>query len=255
MDLSEKTAVVTGGARGIGRAYCERLAAEGANVVVIDKSSAEAIEEVASSLRGAGKMLGITVDVSEPDQIASACSIILERFGRCDIFVNNAAWMPVLDLQSITSEAWRKVQATNVEPIVLFAKAFVPGMLKGGWGRIVTTGSGITLSSIADLAYMSSKGSVHAVTRALANELAGTPVTVNSIAPTVVKTPGFMEHTRLTGPTPEEVSKIVVEQQTIRREGEVEDLANMLAFLVSDEASFITGQILHVDGGFTRSGA
>jgi NAD(P)-dependent dehydrogenase (short-subunit alcohol dehydrogenase family) len=163
--------------------------------------------------------------------------------------------MPVLDLQSITSEAWRKVQATNVEPIVLFAQAFVPDMLKGSWGRIVTTGSGVTLSHIADLAYMSSKGSVHAVTRALANEMAGTPITVNSIAPTVVKTPGFMEHTRPTGPTPEEVSKLVVEQQTIKREGEVEDLANMLAFLVSDEASFITGQILHLDGGFTRSGA
>ena len=78
---------------------------------------------------------------------------------------------------------------------------------------------------------------------------------MNSIAPTVVKTPGFMEHTRPAGPTPEEVSKLVVEQQTIRREGEVKGLANMLAFLVSDEASFINGQIIHLDGGFTRSGA
>jgi NAD(P)-dependent dehydrogenase (short-subunit alcohol dehydrogenase family) len=102
---------------------------------------------------------------------------------------------------------------------------------------------------------MSSKGSAHAVTRALANELAGSPITVSSIAPTVVKTPGFMEHKSPAGPSPEEVVKLVVAQQTIRREGVSEDLAGMLAFLVSDDASFITGQILHVDGGFTRTGA
>ena len=128
-------------------------------------------------------------------------------------------------------------------------------MLKAGWGRIVTTGSGITLSQIPDLAYMTSKGSVHALTRALANELAGTPITVNCIAPTVVKTPGFMEHTRPEGPSPEEVVKMVVGMQTIKRESEPADLGNMLAFLVSDDANFITGQILHVDGGFTRTGA
>lgn len=255
MSLKGRTAAVTGGARGIGRAYSERLAADGANVVIIDRDREGDADRLAKSLHGPGEALAIAADVSEPEQIAKACTSVLEQFGRCDIFVNNAAWMPIFDLKSITSEAWRKVQATNVEPIVFFAQAFVPGMLKAGWGRIITTGSGITVSQIADLAYMSSKGSVHAVTRALANELAGTPITVNSIAPTVVKTPGFMEHTRPDGPSPEEVSKLVVAQQTIKRESEPEDLANMLAFLVSDDASFITGQILHVDGGFTRTGA
>ena len=151
-------------------------------------------------MQGPGKKIALVADVSEPLQIAAVSRIIIEKFGRCDIFVNNAAWMPVFNLKSITSNNWRKVQATNVEPIVFFAQAFVPGMLAAGWGRIVTTGSGITLSQIPDLAYMSSKGGVHAVTRALANELAGTPITVNCIAPTVVKTPGFMEHTRPEGP-------------------------------------------------------
>lgn len=254
MNLSGKTAVVTGGARGIGRAYCERLAADGANVVVIDRNEGDT-HKLSETLQGQGETMAIAADVSEPNQIAAASKAVMERFGHCDIFVNNAAWMPVFDLKSITSEAWRKVQATNVEPIVFFAQAFVPEMLKAGWGRIITTGSGITLSQIPDLAYMSSKGSVHAVTRALANELVGTPITVNSIAPTVVKTQGFMEHIRPDGPSPEEVAKLVVAQQTIKRESEPEDLANMLAFLVSDEASFITGQILHVDGGFTRTGA
>lgn len=102
---------------------------------------------------------------------------------------------------------------------------------------------------------MTSKGSVHAVTRALGNELAGTPITVNSIAPTVVTTPGFLKHARPQGSSPEEVVELVVAQQTIKRESKPEDLANMLAFLVSEDANFITGQILHVDGGFTRTGA
>jgi NAD(P)-dependent dehydrogenase (short-subunit alcohol dehydrogenase family) len=218
MNLSGKTAVVTGGARGIGRAYCERLAADGANVVIIDRIDDGEADELCKGLPGAGEKTAIAADVSEPDQIADACEAVIERFGHCAIFVNNAAWMPVFDLKSITSKAWRKVQATNVEPIVLFAQAFVPGMLKEGWGRIITTGSGSTLSQIPDLAYMSSKGGVHAVTRALANELAGTPITVNSIAPTVVKTPGFMEHKSSGGPSPEEVVKLVVAQQTIKRE-------------------------------------
>jgi NAD(P)-dependent dehydrogenase (short-subunit alcohol dehydrogenase family) len=140
MDLKGKTAVVTGGARGIGRVYCERLAADGANGVIIDRNNDSAVDNLCKSLPGAGEKIAIAADVSEPDQIADACKAVIERFGHCDIFVSNAAWMPVLDLKSITSDAWRKVQATNVEPTVLFAQAFVPGMLKAGWGRIVTTG-------------------------------------------------------------------------------------------------------------------
>lgn len=254
MNLGGKTAVVTGGARGIGRAYCERLASDGANVVIVDLNK-DSANKAAETLQGSGRKMALRADVSEPPQIAAVSKSVIDQFGRCDIFVNNAAYMPVLDLKSITSDDWRKVQATNVEPIVFFAQAFVPGMLKAGWGRIVTTGSGITVSQIPDLAYMTSKGSVHALTRALANELAGTPITVNCIAPTVVKTPGFMEHTRPDGPSPEEVVKMVVGMQTIKRESEPSDLANMLSFLVSDEANFLTGQILHVDGGFTRTGA
>jgi NAD(P)-dependent dehydrogenase (short-subunit alcohol dehydrogenase family) len=199
--------------------------------------------------------MGLAADVSEPHQIHEVSKKVIEKFGRCDIFVNNAAWMPVFDLHSIKSDDWRKVQATNVEPIVHFAQAFVPGMLRAGWGRIVTTGSGITLSQMQDLAYLTSKGGVHALTRALANELAGTPITVNCIAPTVVRTPGYLEHTRPKGPRPDDVLGMVVAMQTIKRESTPSDAANMLAFLVSDDASFITGQILHVAGGITRTGA
>src|SRR5579864_5120701 len=114
MNLSGKTAVVTGGARGIGRAYCERLAADGANIVIIDLNNNGEADKLRETLPGAGKKMAIAADVSEPDQIAKACEAVIERFGHCDIFVNNAAWMPIFDLKSITSETWRKVQATNV---------------------------------------------------------------------------------------------------------------------------------------------
>lgn len=251
MKLSGKTAVVTGGARGIGRAFCERLAADGANVVVLDRDVA-----TQGVLPGPGTNLGIRCDVSEPEQVREVSRSILERFGRCDIFVSNAAYMPVTDLHSITSELWRRVQATNVEPIVHFSQQFVPGMQQEGWGRIVTIGSSITLHpQTRDLAYLTSKGSVHALTRALANELADRGITVNSIAPTMMKTEGVLERMPPNGPTADEVVSRIASQQTIQRPSVPGDLVGTLSFLVSDDAAFITGQVLHVDGGRTRSGA
>lgn len=153
MRLKGRTAVVTGGARGIGRAYCERLAADGANVVILDR------EEATGVARG--------LSIRALRHLRQQCSLYAKS-----------------DLASIKSEVWRRVQATNVEAILHFAKQFVPGMKEVGWGRIVATGSSVTLHpQTRDTAYMTSKGSVHALTRALANELADTGITVNSIAP------------------------------------------------------------------------
>jgi NAD(P)-dependent dehydrogenase (short-subunit alcohol dehydrogenase family) len=253
VSIQGKTAVVTGGSRGIGRAYCERLAADGANVVVIDLRDPAG---VAQELKGVGAALGIACDVSDPAAVREAANAVLDRFGRCDIFVNNAAMLDVTSLETVTIEQWRRIQAVNVEPIIGFAQAFVPGMADAGWGRIVTTGSSSTLNPLnRDLAYVTSKGSVHALTRALANELGDRGITVNSIAPTVVRTEGFVE--RLPGGelAADEMITRIAAQHTVGRFCEPEDVADMLGFLVSDQAGFITGQILHVDGGRTRSGA
>jgi NAD(P)-dependent dehydrogenase (short-subunit alcohol dehydrogenase family) len=139
---------------------------------------------------------------------------------------------------------------------VLFAQAFVPGMAAAGWGRIVSTGSSVTLHpQTRDLTYITSKGSIHALTRALANELGEMGITVSATAPTVVKSEGFVERTPAGGPTAEELMNRIMSQQTIKRPCTPTDVANALAFLVSDDADFITGQILHVDGGRSRSGA
>ena len=253
MRLNGKTAVVTGGGRGIGRAFSERLASDGANIVVLDLEEAR---DVAQTFAGPGQKLALACDVSDPHNVKEVSRAILAHFGRCDIFVNNAAYMPMASLASLTSDVWRRVQATNVEPIVHFAQQFVPGMKAAGWGRIVTTGSSITLHpQTRDLAYMTSKGSVHGLTRALANELADTGITVNSIAPTMIKTEGLLARTPSDGPTADEIVQRIASQQTIQRPSVPEDLVGTLSFLVSDDAAFITGQVLHVDGGRTRSGA
>ncbi len=253
MKLTGKTAVVTGGGRGIGRAYCERLAIDGANVVVVDINDAS---ELVAKLEGTGEKISVICDVSQPEQIENVAKLVLDRFGRCDIFVNNAAVFPVTELKTITLDVWRRVQAVNVEPLLLFAQAFVPAMTVAKWGRIVSTGSSVTLSQQQhDLAYITSKGSIHALVRALANDLGESGITVNAIAPTIIKTEGLIARTPAGGPSIDEIMKVVVATQTIKRPSTPVDAANVLSFLVSEDAGFMTGQILHVDGGFSRSGA
>ena len=123
MKLQGKTAVVTGGGRGIGRAYCERLAIDGANVVVVDIDDAT---ELVAEREGSGEKISIVCDVSRPEQIAKVAEKVLDRFGRCDIFVNNAAVFPITDLKTITLDAWRRVQAVNVEPLLLSRRYLFP---------------------------------------------------------------------------------------------------------------------------------
>lgn len=164
---------------------------------------------------------------------------------------------PFWPFDTMRYDDFRRVMTVNVESVFLMSKAFGPGMRDRGWGRIVNMGSAIALSQAREfLAYMTSKGAVHALTRALANELGSGGVTVNAIAPSIIGTEG--NHSRagdVAGMSFEDEQALMISLQTLKRSQEPADVANAVAFLVSEEAGFMTGQIVHVDGGMTRTGA
>ncbi len=242
-----RVAVVTGGAKGIGRAFAQRLAAEGAAVAVVDL---EAATDTMAALSGAGaEAASFEGDVTSEDDVARLSSEVGNRFGRCDILINNVGIYPNEPFEAVTFAKWRRVMAINLDSMFLTAKAFAPGMAERGWGRIVNMASNTFNTSVTGYShYIASKGGVIGFTRALASDLADKGVTVNAIAPSLVRTHG----TEVTNPRSDERFASVSAMQAIKRTQMPEDLTGTLSFLVSDDAAFMTGQTLYVDGGWVR---
>ncbi len=242
-----RVATVTGGAKGIGRAFAERLAAEGAAVAVIDL---EAATDTMATLSGAGaEAASFEGDVTSEDDVARLSAEIAERFGRCDILVNNVGIYPNEPFEEVTFAKWRRVMSINLDSMFLTAKAFAPGMVERGWGRIVNMASNTFNTSVTGYShYIASKGGVIGFTRALASDLADEGITVNAIAPSLVRTHG----TQVTHPRSDERFEAVSSMQAIKRTQMPEDLAGTLSFLASEDAAFLTGQTLYVDGGWVR---
>ena len=242
-----RVAAVTGGAKGIGQAFVRRLAAEGAAVAVVDLEDGA---ETMAALSGVGaECAAFSGDVTSEDDVARLSAEIEERFGRCDILVNNVGIYPNEPFEEVTFAKWRRVMAINLDSMFLTAKAFVPGMVGRGWGRIVNMASNTVGTPVTGYShYIASKGGVIGFTRALASDLADKGITVNAIAPSLVRTHG----TQVTNPRSDERFETVSSMQAIKRTQIPEDLAGALSFLASEDAAFVTGQTLYVDGGWVR---
>jgi NAD(P)-dependent dehydrogenase (short-subunit alcohol dehydrogenase family) len=241
--LDGKVALVTGGAKGIGRAIADRLAADGARIVVADLAGAE---DAAGAYDGG---VGLTVDVSSEDDVARMASDALERCGRIDILINNAglyAQLAMRPFDQIPVDEWRKVMDVNVLSMFLTCRAVVPHMREQGGGRIVNISSGTPFRGVPFvLHYVTSKGAIVALTRALAKELGADDILVNCVAPGFTMSAGVHEHPEVI----EALRDVSVSARTIKRDQVPEDIVGAVAFLCGPESTFITGQTMVIDGG------
>ncbi|MCD7737521.1 MAG: 3-oxoacyl-[acyl-carrier-protein] reductase [Lachnospiraceae bacterium] len=241
MDLTGKTAVVTGGSRGIGRAICVELARRGANVVLCARSVEGAARETAD-LCGSNVIV-VPCNVADAADVKNLMETAREAFGRIDILVNNAGITRDGLLMRMKEEDFDAVIATNLKGAFLCMKEVSGVMMRQRYGRIVNISSVVGIHGNAgQMNYAASKAGVIGMTKSMARELGSRGVTVNAVAP------GFID-TDMTAALSEKTKGKMEEQIPLKRIGAPEDVAKAVAFLVSDEASYITGQVLCVDGG------
>lgn len=244
MSLKGKIAVVTGGSRGIGRAICRRLAAQGATVIVNYVSNPAAAEETAAGISAEGGLAELSrFNVAEAGEVEAAFREILEKHGRVDILVNNAGVTRDGLLIKMKDEQWDAVLATNLKGVFLCTRAVTRAMMKQRWGRIISITSVIGFAGNAGQAnYAAAKAGIIGFTKSAAKELASRNITVNGVAP------GYIV-TDMTRDLSEEITSTIKGEIPMGVLGEAEDIAGAVAYLASDDARYVTGQCIHVNGG------
>lgn len=242
--LEGKVAIITGGSRGIGKAIALKLASLGANIVINYRKYNESVEETLKEIKAKDvETLGFEVDSSDFNSVEKLVKDTLSHFGRIDILVNNSGITKDTLLMRMSEEDFDKVIDVNLKGTFNFVKHITPIMLKQREGRIINISSVVGIvGNAGQLNYASSKAGVIGLTKSLAKEVGSRGITVNAIAPGFIKTD-------MTEVLSDKVKEHINSQIPLKRMGEPEDVANMVAFLASQQSSYITGQVINVDGG------
>ncbi len=241
--MSKRTALVTGASRGIGRECALEIARSGARVAVASRSTAK-LEEVAAEIRAAGgEAFAVAIDFADAGSIVSGFKKTLEEFGRIDILINNAGITKDGLAVRMKQADWEMVLNTNLSGAFYAVQQVLPGMMRERWGRIVNVSSVVGESGNPGQAnYVASKAGLIGLTKALAKEVGSRGITVNAIAP------GFIE-TEMTDVLPAALKQRMIEETPLKRMGTAKEIAAAVRFLISEDASFITGHVLDVNGG------
>ncbi|MFQ5989702.1 MAG: 3-oxoacyl-[acyl-carrier-protein] reductase [Candidatus Methylomirabilales bacterium] len=244
MRLKGRVTVVTGASRGIGRATALALAEEGADVAINFQRNEALAKEVAEAIERMGRGAGtFQADVSDFDQVLRMRDAVLQRFERVDILVNNAGINRDRSFAKMDAATWRSVIDVNLNSVFNCTKAFLEGMVAKGYGRIINISSIIgQMGNFGQSNYAAAKAGLFGLTKTLAREVSGKGVTVNVVAP------GFIE-TEMVSALPQDVQERLLAQIPIRRFGKPEEVAKAVIFLASEDTSYITGQVLNVNGG------
>ncbi len=249
MDISNRVAIVTGSGRGIGRAIALKLAEVGATVVVNDIGEAEPVNSVVEEIRAMkGQSLAIMADVSSASDVASMVETTISTFGKVDILVNNAGIARDQLAMRMSEDDWDAVLNVNLKSVFLCTRAVLRHMIKQRWGRIINMSSIVGIVGNPGQAnYASAKAGVIGLTRTIAKEVASRQITVNALAP------GFID-TEMTQRLADDWKEELKKRIPLGYFGSPRDVAEAVAFLASEEARYITGQVLNVDGGMAPAG-
>ena len=253
MKLRGKTALVTGGGRGIGRAIALGLAQEGAQVAVLD-ILADNAAAVTREIEATGvKALALPADLTKRAQVDRAVADTLAQFGQIDILVNNAGWDRMEMFLDSEEETWDKIIAINFKGMLYVCKAALPSMVARGQGKVISIASDAgRAGSTGEAVYAGTKGAIIAFSKTLAREMARHKITVNVVCPGLTETP-LLQGIREQSPKTEKVIEAVTRAIPLGRVGQPEDIAGAVVYLASPAADFVTGQTLSVSGGLTMA--